>query len=306
MKKIITLTLLLAVFSFACTKKLECWDYSQCPYLSVYIDPFYYPSGKEPDQSGFVEYEDMDLVLDSLMNLKQDVFYGKNNIYYSDIDSNIIVYVGYIEIFLIRACQTLEECVAQAQEHDIVETFKHEFMRLQKAGVYPMSEEYADSVSDHIVDKLRNFEGKKSNSLYDSIYAYVAYNSQCSMGTYLPYGEYFFDDRAYMNSCYWPPDPFAEELDSCNASLEPEPIIKNRVSINKNFNIEVENNIIHISGYSITPTGISIVSPIGKVLEQHRINSQSSSIQTNLPKGNYLAVIKFKNGQSLQKIIKIS
>ena len=126
------------------------------------------------------------------------------------------------------------------------------------------------------------------------------------MGVYNIYDGYYFDDRAYMNSCYWPPDPFAEELDSCNASLEPEPIIKNRASINKNFNIEVENNIIHISGYSITPTEISIVSPIGKVLERHHINSQSSSIRTNLPKGNYLAVIKFKNGQSLQKIIKIS
>jgi len=306
MKKTITLTLLLAAFSFACTKKLECWDYSQCPYLSVYIDPFYYPFGNEPNQSGFTEYEDMDLVLDSLTNLKQDVFYNKNNIYYSDIDSNIIVFVGYIEIFLIRTCQTLEECVAQAQEHDIVETFKHEFMRLQKAGVYPTSEEYADSVSNNIVEKIRNFEDKGSNAIYDSIYAYVSYNSQCRMGVYNIYDGYYFDDRAYMNYCFIPPDPFLEELDSCNASLEPEPIIKNRVSINKNFNIEVENNIIHISGYSITPTEISIVSPIGKVLERHHINSQSSSIRTNLPKGNYLAVIKFKNGQSLQKIIKIS
>ena len=290
MKKIITFALLLAVFSFACTKKLECWDYSQCPYLSVYIDPFYYPSGKEPNQSGFVEYEDMEFVLDSLVNLEQNVFYSKNNIYYSDIDSNIIVYVGYIEIFLIRACQSLEECVAQAQEHDIVETFKHEFMRLQKGGVYPMSEEYADSVSDHIADMIRNFEGKKSNSLYDSIYAYVAYNSQCAMGVYNIYDGYYFDDRAYMNECFWPPDPFAEELDSCNASLESN-VVAGRPFVNDDVNVVVKDNVMSFSGLSAGPVNVAIMSPLGKVVEEHRVSGTEISLRTKLPRGSYIVEI---------------
>ena len=282
MKKIITFTLLLTVLSFACTKKLECWDYSQCPYLSVYIEPIYHlPDG---------EIKDLNLQFDSIPNINPDIFYSKKNIYYSEVDSNIIVYLGYPALLLFRTCQNEEECVAQAQEHDIVETFKHEFMRLQKGGVYPMSEEYADSVSDHIVDKLRNFEGKRSNVVYDSIYAYVAYNSQCAMGVYNIYDGYYFDDRAYMNECYWPPDPFAEELDSCNASLESN-VVAARLFADNDVDVTVTGNVMSFSGLSAGPVNVAIMSPLGKVIEQHRVSGTEISLRTKLPRGSYIVEI---------------
>ena len=282
MKKIITFALLLAVFSFACTKKLECWDYSQCPYLSVYIETLYHlPDG---------EIKDIEFQLDSIAKINPDVFYGKNNIYYSSVDSNVIIYLGYEAMFLIRACQTLEECVAQAQEHDIVETFKFEFMRLQKAGVYPTSEEYADSISDNIVENIRNFEGKRSNDMYDSIYAYVAYNSQCAMGVYNIYDGYYFDDRAYMNECFWPPDPFAEELDSCNASLESN-VVAGRPFVNDDVNVVVKDNVMSFSGLSAGPVNVAIMSPLGKVIEQHRVSGTEISLRTKLPRGSYIVEI---------------
>ena len=303
MKKTITLTLLLAVFSFACTKKLEINDYFQCPYLLVNID-----------------YTNIEGDFSNIEHWKKPVKKYRNNgssrMYYSENDSNIIVFIASIAnapdkgvaMYMIRACQTEEECIKQSREHDIIETFKYEFMRFQREGAYATTLEYADSVSNKIASKLRNFYQVLPDSIktidydaIDSIYPYISYNTQ-----YCFTDEYYFNDDVEKEYCKLYPNELIEELDSCNASLEPEPIIKNRVSINKNFNIEVENNIIHISGYSITPTEISIVSPIGKVLERHHINSQSSSIRTNLPKGNYLAVIKFKNGQPLQKIIKIT
>ena len=205
MKRILVCVALMVLAAFACTKKLEYKGVDKMPYLLVNIDHFiYYEGGAYEDL-----YFEWDILSDEKEGLKK--YYKKKNIYYAKNDSNVIIFLGYDMIQFVRTCQSEEECEAQASENDILEIFKYEFMRLQKSGVYNVTEEYADSVSNHIIDKLKEhkplFEG-------DSTYSFVAYNSQCFNN------EYEFNDEVTEGDCFDYPDYFTEEIDSCNAYLE--------------------------------------------------------------------------------------
>ncbi|MCQ2062551.1 MAG: T9SS type A sorting domain-containing protein [Fibrobacter sp.] len=286
MKRILVCVALMVLAAFACTKKLEYKGVDKMPYLLVQIDPFIRYEGGT--------YEDAYFRIDRPFQLEPNgkKYYAKENIYYSENDSNIVIFLGVEQVYLIRTCQSEEECEAQASENDILETFKYEFMRLQKSGVYNVTEEYADSVSNHIIDKLKEhkplFEG-------DSTFSFVAYNSQCFNN------EYEFRDEVTEGDCYDYPDYFTEEIDSCNAyleSLEAQPLARVAPA---NFDVQVNGGVLSIVS-SQNLKSVSILSPLGRLLEEHHVAGTSATVQLHLPAGTYIALVKTANNAIAKKI----
>ena len=291
MKRILVCVALMVLAAFACTKKLEYKGVDKMPYLLVNIDNYQYFDD--------IGYADLHLNFDNLDSItpKNKNFFYLPGVFYSEKDSNTILLLEesafYISIYLIRTCQTEEECEAQASENDILETFKYEFMRLQKSGVYNVTEEYADSVSNHIIDKLKEhkplFEG-------DSTYSFVAYNSQCFNN------EYEFNDEVTEGGCYDYPDYFTEEIDSCNAyleSLEAQPLVHIAPA---NFDVQVDGGVLSIASMQNLKT-VSILSPLGRLLEEHHVAGSSATVQLHLPAGTYIALVKTANNAISKKVV---
>lgn len=280
MKKILINILFIAVGIFACTKKLGIDEFFQCPFLLVNIDYTNIEGG----------FSNIDHWKAPVKNFRKD---GCRWMYYSEKDSNVIIFLGSLQnapdkgvsMYLVRTCQTEEECLKQSREHDIIETFKYEFMRFQEEGAYATTWEYADSVSNNIVEKLRTLSYVQTVSLFDSVYAYVAYNSQIFHGT-----EYYFEDTVIQGYDRMYPSELIAELDSCNASLESN-VVAGRPFVDDDVGVVVKDNVMSFSGLSAGPVNVAIMSPLGKVVEQHRVSGTEISLRTKLPRGSYIVEI---------------
>ncbi len=285
MKRILVCVALMVLAAFACTKKLEYKGVDKMPYLLVNID-YSHIGG---DCANIEEWSE------------SAKFYRKNGyrwLYYSSLDSNILVLLTSVPndnsnmaMYLIRTCQSDEECEAQASENDILETFKYEFMRLQKNGAYEVSEEYADSVSNHIIDKLNEYAAVDTSN---STLSYVVYNCQ-DFNAY-----YEFNDKVTVVFPDYP-DYFTEEIDSCNAyleSLEAQPLARIAPA---NFDVQVNSGVLSIVSSQNLKT-VSILSPLGRLLEEHHVAGTSATVQLHLPAGTYIALVKTANNAIARKI----
>ncbi len=306
-KKIfLVIVLLSTAMAFACSKKIELTRLSE-PFMLVNLNPF-----MDLDDGA---YQDIDFDFSSINHwnpsakkFRKD---GLDRFYYSELDSNTLVFITIAlgmgketsntpALYFIRPCSTDEECVAYEKEHPITEVFKSEFMRLQREGFYQTSQEYADSISNYIIDLFKSYSDSTGRKIYDGL----VYNNRCWLGNDYGAGEtkyYDFIEEA-SNPCPMIPDIVRAEFDSCNAMLDAQEVKILSLPQVGSARLDIQGRQISVSGIE-GPTEITIFSLMGQTLEQHNTSGLHTTVTTQVPTGRYIVQLKNRLGTKTRQLL---
>ena len=306
-KKIfLVIALLSTAMAFACSKKIELMRLPE-PFMLVNLNPF-----MDLDDGA---YQDIDFDFSSINHwnpsakkFRKD---GLDRFYYSELDSNTLVFITIAlgmgketsntpALFFIRPCSTDEECDTYEKEHPITEVFKYEFMRLQRDGFYQTPLEYADSLSNHIVDLFKSYSDSTGRKIYDGL----VYNNRCWLGNDYGAGETMYYDfiEEASNPCPMIPDIVRAEFDSCNAMLDAQEVKILSLPQVGSAHLDIQGRQISVSGIE-GPTEITIFSLMGQTLEQHHVSGKNAIVVTDIPTGSYIVQAKSRNNSIVQKMI---
>ena len=299
--KILLISLVLTMMAFACSKKIEM---SPMPisFMVVNYDPFVRYDEGEYDDISF-DYASINKMDPPVKRFREN---GLENFFYSDQDSNTFVYVtvsqrsydeyyGSPAIFLFRSCITEDECDSYEKQHPITEIFKDEFMRLQRGGFYQTTLEYADSVSNHVIEKFKTYSDSTGTKIYNDL----VYNDRC-------FSEPYYVDNDNVTKANHPcpqiPQKILAEFDSCNAMLDAQIVKRLSIPQTMNVDIKIQKRNIVIDGFS-GEGSILLYSPLGQLLEMHHILGPNATIETRVPTGSYIVQLEGRNGVVTQKMI---
>lgn len=304
MKKSIPIVVILSMaMAFACSKKVELTRLPE-PFMLVAFDHFvYYEDGAYEDIEH--DYSAIEKMTPPIKKFRED---GLKYLYYSELDSNTLVFITgapvygqdfstTLGLFFIRLCSSDEECDDYEKKCKITDIFKYEFMRLQQSGFYKTTREYADSISDHIIERFQLY----SDSTGEKIYNGLIYNDRCDLDAGVYWYEHNDDISESMRSCAKIPLEVRVEIDSCNAMLDAQ-------DVKIWFQPQVANAHFSIQGRQISvdriegPTEITIFSLMGQMLEQYRISDKNATVTTEVPSGSYVVQVKAQRGVSTQMI----
>lgn len=297
--KILIITLLLAMTAFACSKKIELTRIPE-PFMMVNLYPFIVYEDKSYEDIG-IDYQSIDRWNPPAKRFREE---GSKFLYYSELDSNTLIFLsnatlysgdfcGTAAIYLIRTCNTDEECEAYEKEHSIIDVFKYEFMRFQREGLYRTSREYADSISDNIINKFKEYHQTFEKEMYKGL----VYNDRCALGDDYGAGEkryYDFVSEA-MIPCPMIPQEVHDELDSCNAMLEAQDVKKIPLLSPKNTDFEIKGRHIEVNS-RYNWGDVLIFSLMGQIMEQHHVSGQHTVITVNVPPGRYIVQLRSHYG----------
>ncbi len=287
--------------AFACSKKIDTYAMLPEPFTLVNIYPFIeYGNGLYDNIE--IDYHTIDRWNPPAKKFREN---GTKFLYYSELDSNTLIFLtiapvygdnlshNTAAIYLIRPCSTSVECDIFEKEHLITDVFKYEYMRFQREGLLKITKEYADSVSDNIIEKLKTY----SDSTGKNIYRGLVYNDRCDYDNSYKIGDKSYYDFVSegMPPCPRIPSTVINEFDLCNDMLDSlaaiEPILPTRANP---IRFDIQNRNITVSGIE-RPTDIIFFNPLGQMLEKHRISKANPTITSNLPAGKYIVQLKSQN-----------
>ena len=302
MTRLFVIALLSTAMAFACSKRMELSRWPE-PFMMVALDHFIYD-----DNGGYedinIDYSFIEKMDPPIKRFRKD---GLDRFFYSELDSNTLVYITgapeygkeygtTVGIFFIRTCLDDEECDIYEKKHPITDIFKYEFMRLQRSGVYQTSQEYADSISDHIISMFQRYSDSTGKKIYNAL----VYNDRCYMGDVLGY---LHNDEVVEAHMPCPMIPAAVELefDSCNAMLDAQEIKISSLPQMGSARLDIQGRQISVSGIE-GPTEITIFSLMGQTLEQHHVSSKNAIVVTDIPTGSYIVQARSRNNSIVQKM----
>jgi hypothetical protein len=304
-KNILLIIIFSTAMAFACSKRIELTRWPE-PFMLVNLNPF-----MDLDDGA---YQDIDFDFSSINHwnpsakkFRKD---GLDRFYYSELDSNTLVFITIAlgmgketsntpALYFIRPCSTDEECVAYEKEHPITEVFKSEFMRLQREGFYQTSQEYADSISNYIIDLFKSYSDSTGRKIYDGL----VYNNRCWLGNDYGSGEPKYYDLIEVASipCPMIPSAVRAEFDSCNAMLDAQEIKISSLPQMGSAHLDIQGRQISVSGIE-GPTEITIFSLMGQTLEQHHVSGKNATVVTDIPTGSYIVQARSRNNSIVQKM----
>ena len=304
-KKIfLVIALLSTAMAFACSKKIELTRLPE-PFMMVNPKPFMVLDDDFKDI--YFDFLSIDHWDPPAKKFRKD---GLDLFYYSELDSNTLVFITIAlgmgqetantpALYFIRPCSTDEECVAYEKEHPITEVFKSEFMRLQREGFYQTSQEYADSISNYIIDLFKSYSDSTGRKIYDGL----VYNNRCWLGNDYGSGEPKYYDLIEVASipCPMIPSAVRAEFDSCNAMLDAQEIKILSLPQVGSARLDIQGRQISVSGIE-GPTEITIFSLMGQTLEQHHVSSKNAIVVTDIPTGSYIVQARSRNNSIVQKM----
>ncbi len=275
--KILFIFLLMTAMAFACSKKID-------------VDNSYYAFTLLNIDNTGIKYQHNDNPWTTpVKTFMKDEY---NFFYYSELDSNTLVYAKLVEdekfkatVYFVRFYEEMWERDFYEKKQPMAEIINYELHRIFLEGPNKTSEYDADSLSKHILEKLNEAVLHVVNS---HGYDHVVYNEQCYNGY-----KYVFEDKAVVGTmCPELPMDIINELRSCNAMLDAQAIEKSAPSLQTStIHFNIQNRNITVSGIE-RPTDIIFFNPLGKMLEKHRVSKANATITSRLPAGFYIMQIK--------------
>ena len=291
--------------AFACSKKIELTRLPE-PFMLVNLNPFITYEDKSFEDIG-MDYQSIDHWSPPAKQYRKE---GSKFLYYSELDSNTLIYLsnapiygnrysGSAAIYLIRPCNTESECAIYEDEHPITDIFKYEFLRFQREGLYQTTQEYADSISDNIIEKLKAYTDSTNRNIYEGL----VYNDRCYLEDDYGSGEPKYYDFVTETGTLCPRIPLEvlAEFDSCNAMLDAQEIKIRSLPQVSSARLDIQGRQISASGIE-GPTEITIFSLMGQTLERHRVSGKKAIVVTDIPTGSYIVQARSRNNSIVRKM----
>jgi hypothetical protein len=301
--RLFVIVLLSTALAFACSKKIELTRLPE-PFMLVNLNPFiFFEDGSYEDVA--FDFSSINQINPSIKQFRPN---GLDNLYYSELDSNTLVFItvapvygqdfgATIGLFFIRPCSTDKECDDYEKKNPITDIFKYELSRLQQSGFYPTTQKYADSISEYIIDKFNTYSDSTGKSIYNGL----VYNDRCWLGDN---ATYHHNDNISEASipCPMIPSEVRAEFDSCNAMLDAQEIKILSLPQVGSARLDIQGRQISVSGIE-GPTEITIFSLMGQTLEQHNTSGLHTTVTTQVPTGRYIVQLKNRLGTMTRQLL---
>lgn len=150
-------TPVLCAFALAASLHAEECDLSQVSHGP--FDPIPYQAAEiNLFQENYLDLSQMEKMEPTVKNLlNSDTSWA----YRSQKASDVMVFVSEKSVRLARICKTEEKCIDSLFTIHLQDVYCDEFARLQKAGVLKGTAEQADSLINHILEKMNKYNSKE-------------------------------------------------------------------------------------------------------------------------------------------------